>query len=236
VTSSGLLGPTGQPLRIGRKKPLRLSEIEKAVQRGMTTTTRKVGEGQAAFALTTTVDVQPFRWDTNQFYERLGLDPSCPRIDIVRAYHESPRSTADEHLHYATAAKALLKKAKRALYDRILLGSFYGDDPALDKRRTTPDEEQLAAPDTGWAYYADGTVSDDDVAAYDFEPARTLLTSALAPWARTQEHTPYVALGLTRDATRWIQVGYFPVLMLGVDDQVTEAYALHVADLLAANS
>ena len=217
-----------------------MSEIERELKKALaeTTTPRKIGDGPAGFALATTPAIQPFRWDSNCFYDRLGLEPGCPRIEIVRAFQESPRKTAEEHLYYATAAKALLKKLKRTLYDALPLGSYYGDDPALIAAINSDEEDGLSFNDEPptWSYYASEEVSDADVRNYDFGRVRSLLVTALAPWAMQQDEVPYIGLGLTSTETRWVPVGYLPVLMLGVDEEVTEEYASGLAVELQRNT
>ena len=231
--SSVLLGPTGQPIRTGQRKPLNLRTIEAELKAALAENPEptKIGDGPAGFALTKTADRQPFRWDANQFYERLGLEAGCPRVEIVRAYQESPRETSEQHLHYATAAKALLKKTKRRMYDALPLGAFYGDDPALAEAINDLDDDERLAPleAPGWAYYAEGDITEEDVAGYDWASVRTILTDALASWAAEQDEVPYVGLGLTTMETRWVPVGYLPILLIGVDTEVTEAYASQIA-------
>lgn len=235
--SSTLLGPTGQPIRIGHRRPLRLSTIERELKTAlrMTETPRKVGEGPAGFALAKLPEAQPFRWDSNKFYARLGLEPGCPRVDIVRAFHDSPRETGEQSLYFSTAAKALLKKSVRRLYDSLSLGHYLGDDPALVRaiHADEDDDDRLGVNEPmEWAYYADGSITEDDVKQYDFGPVRTMLVSALAPWAESLDDIPFIGLGLTSGETRWVPVGYLPVLMLGVDVEVTEEYASQIAALL----
>jgi hypothetical protein len=240
---SVLLGPTGTPIRIGNRRPLRLSAIERELRLALKMTEeapRRVGDGPSGFPLATLPEAQPFRWDSNCFYARLGVAPDAARVDIVRALQDSPRETAAQHLWYATAAKALLKRHIRRLYDALPLGSYLADDPSLIRSILPDDDEDrpLVPVDevAGWSYYAEGSVTDEDVQRYDFSPIRTLLVGALSSWANGLEDSPYIGLGLTSRETRWVPVGYLPVLMLGVDEEVTEEYASQIAAMLQRSS
>lgn len=121
------------------------------------------------------VELQPFCWDTNGFYRRLGLAPGAPRIEVARAYmamdgHRSTRLTR--------AAITLINRFTKVAYDRIPLGSFWMLDEDLDAGRL--DGDLVAAEDDGWAYY----VSDvpDDYVPGDELIAAVLATITLDVW------------------------------------------------------
>lgn len=234
--SSTLLGPTGKPLRRDRRQTMTQERLQQSRLGQMRATSpRKIGDGPAAFSLSMTVELQPFRWDTNSFYRRLGLEPDCERIDIAAAFTDAPRPTAEADLYYTTAAKALLKKDVRRRYDSIPLGAFFGDDPDLDDARTSVDDEDgLASPTLNeWAIYADPCVSDEVAKAWDPTPLRTEITQALSNWG-SRFDSPCIGLGITRTNPRWDMVGNFPVLFFGVDTEVTREYIVRVANAFIA--
>lgn len=233
--SSTLLGPTGRPLRRDRQKEVTQERLQRSLGQMRARSPRKIGDGPAAFSLCVDVEIQPFRWDTNSFYRRLGLTPGCDRIEIARAFNEAPRPTSEADLYYTTAAKNLLKKDVRRRYDSIPLGSFFGDDPDLDDVRLSDDDDEALVPlePPSWSIYADPCVDDAVAKEWDPSPLRTSITAALSNWARRFDD-PRIGLGLTNTSPRWEMVGNFPVLFFGVDSEVTEEYIVRVANAFIA--
>lgn len=229
-----LLGPKGTPLRRDRQKPVTDKRLREALTH-LKTTPRKIGDGPASFSISTTVEIQPFKWDTNSFYRRLNLDPDCERIEIAAAFHNAPRPTHAADLHYSTAAKNLLKKDVRRRYDAVPLGAFFADDPALDAARCPVDMESPleGMTRTEWAVYADPCVSDADVEEWDPTALRTGIIEVLSNWGK-RFSDPQVGLGLTRTNPRWEMMGNFPVLFIGVDMSVTREYLVRVANVFMA--
>ena len=228
---SSVLGPRGQTIRRDRRQTLTNRELTKSLQSAMKDRPRKVGKGPAAFSLCLDLDRQPFKWDTNSFYRRLGLGPDASRVDIAReGQRRTDRVSVEEHLRMTTAAKAILKKKKRPIYDAVSLGDFYADDPALDRSRTELETNGEALEDPSqwtWAVYADSCVTNEEAEAWDSSPFRSSLTLALASWGRSFDD-PMIALGVTRTDPRWEQLGDFPVLFVGLDSEPSEAYTAHV--------
>jgi len=234
--SSTLLGPTGKPLRRDRPQTMTQERLQRSSLGQMRAASpRKIGDGPAAFSLSMTVEHQPFQWDTNSFYRRLGLEPDCERIEIAIAFNDAPRPTAEADLYYSTAAKALLKKDVRRRYDSIPLGAFFGEDPDLDDVRLSEDEDEAMVPVTvdEWAVYADPCVGDDVAKAWDSGPLRTALIESLSNWA-SRFDDPRIGLGLTRTNPRWDMVGNFPVLFFGVDTEIDREYIVRVANAFIA--
>lgn len=191
-----------------------------------------VGDGECLFPCTVEVDIQPFRWDTNGFYRRLGIGTDASRVEIGRAVIEAPRPTADDDRRIITAASALLKKKRKAQYDRLVLGRFYGEDPDLIESVLSEENEADETP-AGWSHWADTDISEDAVRQYDFSLARALLARAIQPWAKEQPFDVLISLGLTRGWDRWTQIGNIPVFFIGVASVVDESYATQVAASLA---
>lgn len=230
AASRQLLGPTGQPIRRDRKQ----SHTQKTLRdslKYLQLRPRKIGDGPTAFSLTISVDHQPFRWDSNQFYGRLGVEPDAERVEIARAYQDAPRPTQQADLYYTTAAKTLLKKDERRRYDALQLGMFWGNDPGLDDARIDTETgeglEQFSP--LRWAHYADPCVTEVEATSWDSSEIRTGLVRILSRWA-TRFDDPRVAVGVTRTEPRWEQMGAFPVLFVGVDECVTEEYLVRVAN------
>ena len=109
--------PLGETIRIGATASPRLLSNQR--------TTRLHGDGPVEATASLTIEQQPFCWDNNGFYRRLGLEPGAPRIEVARAYmdlngHRSSRLT--------NAATVLIDKHTKRIYDRLPLGTFWGAD------------------------------------------------------------------------------------------------------------
>lgn len=200
---------------------------------------RRVGEGQTAMAAVTELETQPFKWDTNCFYRRLGVDPYCERVEIARAFGNlDPRHP--NFSWYATAARVLLKKPLRAAYDRLALGAFWSDDPDLkDYALEGMINGDFLDASVEWGIYADPNVSDEMAESVD--PAwRPSIVEAVARFAR-RARTPYpffIGLGACRgeEGIRWETIGYIPVLFVPIDTPVDRRYVEHAAELLVRNA
>ena len=221
----------GATRRLDRSATLTSSKMAEAFRRFEGP--RKVGKGPPHFVASTGIERQPFKWDTNSFYRRLGLTPDADRVEIARAFSELDPSAPD-FLYYATAAKVLLKKYQRMIYDAISLGLFYADDPAIVQRMLQMVFENGGVPpeDVEWAVYADSGVSDDD--AQRIDPLwRSMLSAEIARKTKHWPSPPAIGLGVAyRANVRWEQVGYLPVLFVAIDSRPSERYVVEAVETL----
>ena len=220
--------PMGETIRRGTKT-LTTGEIREAMrvigQRGP----RKVGDGPAAFTATTVIDRQPFRWDTNCFYRRLGLDTSVSRLDILRRF--LALDLQQDFLRLAVAASVLLSKEKRSRYDALILGTFWGEDPDLIDTRVRG--ELGGQFDNEWAVYADPKITDQQARALSSE-WRTMMVAELAPRLAHLDQAPFIGVGVTPTVftARWEQVGMYAVFFVPLDAVPTPEYVRDAADEL----
>lgn len=153
---SGLLGPTGMPIRLDSGGSQR--QLWNQVRRP---TNRLIGDQRnAESSSTAALDSQPFIWDSNGFYRRLGLEPGASRVEVARAYQ-----TLDGHRSAAltNAAEVLINKYTKRQYDRLPLGVLWADDVLLPPHADLEGEFEAANPgDAEWAYYLIG-VEDEEL-------------------------------------------------------------------------
>jgi hypothetical protein len=184
---------------------------------------RKIGDGQASFAATTVLDRQPWRWDTNRFYARLGVSPHATRVEIAAAYIECDgyRSPA---LTYAFSV--LVDKKVRPHYDALPFGTLWAQDPAFSVGLANDEFESAHLPD-GWAYYLDADL--------DEAPAPDEWRSALAhALTGTALEGMGLCVGVTGSSPRIDVLGFNIVAYVPVDTRVTHDYALSIASELLA--
>lgn len=220
--------PMGRTIKRG-SRPLTNRMLREAMQQYALSSPRKIGDGQATFASSTTIDSQPFKWDTNCFYRRLGLEPDAPRIEIVRRFLEL--DPQQNFLYLATAAEVLLSKDKRSRYDRLIIGTFWGGDPDLIKSQING---EMAAPDQGsWTVYADLDITDEDARTLTSD-WRNKLSAALAPRLSKLPIMPEIGVGVCRSIflSRWEMIGHYAVFFVSLDAEATPEYVLAAADEL----
>jgi hypothetical protein len=214
-----------QPIRRGYRAPLTEREMQRAFE--MTRRHRPLDKHRrigdvAAFPPIVALERQPFRWDTNGFYRRLGLETTASRLDIVRAFLElDPRQ---DFYRLAFAAEVLLSKTKRPRYDALSIGTFWAGDPDLGEARGL---ERLKV-DT-WGIYADGTITDEQALTVS-AIWRSMLAMALAPLLADVDPLPFVGIGVTaaKADSRWEQVGHFAILFVPLDEEPSLEY-VHTA-------
>lgn len=224
--------PIGETIKRGQR-PLKSSEIREAMMRMQRTGPRKVGSGSASFSPTIIIEQQPFRWDTNCFYRRLGLDPSATRLDVVRAF-QSLEPQDQGFIRFAVAAEVLLSKEKRSRYDRLMIGNFWPGDPDLIASQL--DGEMGAIDQDEWAVYADSEVSDEDALKLTSD-WRNQLSAVLAEkfsHSMTPGQVPHIGVGVcpTVFHSRWEMVGWYAVYFVPLDAPVTPEYIHAAADEL----
>lgn len=112
--------PTGETLRLDRSvwQPPQQSR----------STTRLLGDGPPEANPSHAIERQPFVWDGNGFYRRLGLKPGASRREVAEAYM---RLGGQRSSRLTTAARTLIDKRTKPYYDAMMLGSLWPDDEDL---------------------------------------------------------------------------------------------------------
>jgi len=188
---------------------------------------RKIGDGPATFSASITLDRQPFVWDCNQLYARLGVSTDAARIDIAKAY-----LALDGHLDYRLtyAFAVLANKAVRKLYDSMPLGSLLSTDPDLAVGIALDQFEPVG--DSEWSYYLDADL-DEAPAHWSPDVWRHALADALAG---TALDGLALCVGVTASDSHISVLGYNLVIFTIVDITDVRAYAHAVASELLAIS
>ncbi len=165
TTDPSRLGlPRHQAKKIGPSaSPRRLRSLMETIR----TSARLHGDGPAEASSNLCIEQQPFRWDTNGFYRALGLTPDATRVEIAHAYIERNGYTSE---WITSAARTLIDKDTRRVYDALPLGSFWGDDSRL-RDRLHEDDPDLVPHDAGvwWSVYLAEGVPDSAAATLDPE-------------------------------------------------------------------
>lgn len=183
---------------------------------------RRVGDGPSASTSNHAIERQPFRWDTNRFYARLGLTPEASRVEIARSFieHGGHGSSA-----MTTAITLLLNKQSRRFYDALIIGSFWGGDEALQHHRLDPGASEFQMGQPEWSVYADHDVSDDE--AHSLSPDwRTRIGFLL--W-RSGVSVRF-SLGVTNGDPRLEVIGYEIVIFLPLAVKPEWEYAATIAE------
>jgi hypothetical protein len=210
-----------RPSRI-RLSSLPTSAFEERIRQALTTPTRRL-VGPPEFCLASPaqhIEQQPFVWDCNGFYRRLGLEPGVPRIEVARAYMalDGHRSSA-----LTTAARTLIDKVTKRWYDRLPLGHFWADDEALVQSFFSGDLDHPETPD--WSYYVedvpDGYSPDDGLVTH------TMAIIGLRMWEAGHDF-PF-AVGFTTRTPRVEILGYRVVALLPLTGKDAVHYASQVA-------
>lgn len=188
---------------------------------------RKIGDGPATFSASTTLDRQPFVWDCNQLYARLGLATDATRVEIARAYLD-----LDGHLDYRLtyAFAMLVNKATRRFYDAMPLGSILSNDPDLAVGIALDQFEPIT--ESAWGYYLDADL-DEPPPEWSPDMWRHALADA---FAGTALDGTMLCVGATGSDPRIAVLGYNLVIFTIVDIADVRAYAHAVASELLAMS
>lgn len=190
--------PWGEP-------PPRMAQQWNAWQRQQQSETtpriRLIGDGPVESSTTFAIERQPFCWDCNGFYRRLGLPPGAPRIEVARAYmdlngHRSALMT--------NAVEVLLSKHLKPLYDSLPLGKLWPYDLAL-MDKILAGAMQRSDDNDGWAYYLtddiDPSILDEKWVIDQVEKVRHLVSIEL------QGEVQRIAMGIAMEHLTVI-VGY----------------------------
>ncbi len=187
---------------------------------------RRVGEGPSRSSTSHAVERQPFRWDNNRFYARLGLEPDATRVAIARRFLEVGGHSSSA---LTTAIQLLLDRDRRRFYDALLLGTFWAGDESLQHHRLRPDAGEMVvhSGDAEWSVYADYDVSDEE--AMSIHPGwRSRI--GLMLWQAGV--TVGFSLGVTKGEPRIELVGYEVVVFLTLALTPEWEYAAEVVSVM----
>ncbi len=210
--------PKGQTIRLG-DRGLRqpLPSLSQPI--------RLVGDGPCVASTSHDIERQPFCWDTNGFYRRLGLPPGAPRIEVARAYMD-----LDGHrsIPMTNAAEVLLNRRTKPLYDALPLGTLWPNDVLLVEAVLSGDFEVAKLQDDDWAFYVDSidpsVVDRDQLGVWRFMIAYLL-------W-RAHSPATHFAMGARRGDGNVSVVGFRLVAFVPVDSKPAWEYCASIAQEL----
>ena len=209
--------PSGQTIRLG--------SVVLPPPRPNTQRIRLIGDGPCVASTSHAIERQPFCWDSNGFYRRLGLPPGAPRVEVARAFmerdgHRSPMMT--------NAAEVLLNRRTKRLYDALPLGALWPFDLALVDAVISGDFEVAKLDDDDWSFYVDSIderrVDEDLLGVWRWMIA-FLLWRANSP-ARS------FAMGACESEINVSIVGFRAVAFVPLDFKPTWEYASSIAQAL----
>jgi len=190
---------------------------------------RLVGNGSASCTSWLGVERQPFIWDCNQFYARLGLPAGASRVEVATAYL---RLDGYRDIYLTNAAEVLINKHSKRAYDALPLGTFWADDIRLRQEIVNNDAHgfDLDTP-CGWACYADDEVSDEEVAVFAANVWRCLISLSL--WMQGVGNIHF-AVGATKSDARVTVVGFRNVAFCPLTLPLSVDYVASIARGLAS--
>lgn len=206
--------PKGQTIKLGHRgspTPPRSPRTDRP---------RLIGDGPSESSTSHTLDRQPFCWDCNGFYRRLGLAPGVPRIECARAFLELEGYKSS---YLTNAARVLTNKDTKRRYDALPLGTFWPDDEALVA--AIIDGEMVAVRDTEWSFYILGDIDPERIDRNDMSMWRTMI--GLLLW-RAGVPLRRFALGVAEEPSAAI-VGYRIVCFLPLTSKPAWPYAAAIA-------
>lgn len=207
--------PQGSTIRLGsrgsQRPPLR---IEQSI--------RLIGDGPCVASTSHALDIQPFCWDCNGFYRRLGLDPGAPRIEVARAFQDldGHRSSA-----LTNAAEVLLNRRTKRLYDALPLGSLWPDDELLVQAVISGDFDVVQLDGAAWSFYVDA-VDPDRVDQELLGVWRWMIAYLL--W-RARSPVRGFAMGVAASELNVSRVGFRLVAFVPVDSKPSWEYCSAIA-------
>lgn len=212
--TSASWSPQGQTRRLGQSdSPRPMPRIEQPI--------RLIGDGPCVASTSHAIETQPFCWDTNGFYRRLGLPPGAPRIEVARAFMEMDGHRSSM---LTNAARVLIDKRTKKLYDATPLGSLWPDDESLAEAVISGDFE-VVQQDTSWAYYVDGVTPTDD----DREHLATFRWMVAYLLFRSSSPANRFALGVCSGEPYVGRVGFRLVAFVPFDSKPSWEYASSIA-------
>lgn len=214
MTSKPWTTPRGSTIRlgsIGSQQPL--PRIEQPI--------RLIGDGPCVASIGHGLDRQPFCWDCNGFYRRLGLPAGAPRIEVARAFMDldGHRSSV-----LTNAAEVLLDKRTKRLYDSLPLGALWPDDELLEQAVVSGDFEVVKL-DEEWSFYVDSI--DPAIVNRDVLGTWRWMIAFLL-W-RAKSPVRGFAMGATRGEHNVSRVGFRLVAFVAIDSKPSWEYCTQIA-------
>lgn len=184
--------------------------------------TRLIGDGPPESSTNHGIERQPFVWDCNGFYRRLGLKPGASRREVAQAYLALD---GEKSSRLTLAAATLIDKVAKRHYDAMPLGSFWPFDPDLVHAIIDGD---LAPDKSVWSVYVYEMEGDDIVPAVRARIDTWRWMIGLLMWRSGIEGRFAMGLALNGFAG---DVGFRKVLFVPLDAEPSWQYA---ADLVVA--
>ncbi len=215
MTSKPWTVPQGSTIRLGSRGSQRpMPKIEQPI--------RLIGDGPCVASSSHALDIQPFCWDCNGFYRRLGLPPGAPRIEVARAFQDldGHRSSA-----LTNAAEVLLNRRTKRLYDTLPLGALWPNDELLVQAVISGDFDVVKLDDGSWSFYVDSInpdLVDRDVVGLWRWMIAYLLWRAKSP-------VRGFAMGVTRGESNVSRVGFRLVAFVPIDSKPSWEYCTAIA-------
>lgn len=213
--------PQGQTIRLGQRDSVKQPPNPKASR------PRLIGDGPPEAATQHGIERQPFCWDCNGFYRRLGLPPGAPRIEVARAFLEVQGYRSS---YLTNAARVLTNKVTKRLYDALPLGAWWPDDEALVEAIIS--SEMVEARGAEWAYYLLGDIDEDSVTPLWLSEWRTMIALLIY---RSGMPVRFFSMGVAEDMSVAI-VGYRLVVFVPLTSKPAWDYVrsivLAIQDLL----
>lgn len=211
--------PTGETRRLDRSVWQPPPESQPIV--------RLLGDGPPEASTSHTIERQPFVWDGNGFYRRLGLAPGATRRQVATAYMalDGQRSS-----RLTTAARTLIDKSAKRSYDAMALGNLWPDDENLVEGVLAGDIEKVAAVNAEWSVYAYRQTFDKLLPATTARINTWRCMLALVMWRC--DMICHFAMGIADFGTAAI-VGYRKVIFVPLDMEPNWQYAADLVVLLS---
>jgi hypothetical protein len=186
-----------------------------------TSQTQLIGDGPPEASTSHAIETQPICWDCNGFYRRLGLPPGSPRIEVARSFQDldGHRSSA-----LTDAARVLLNRGTKKLYDALPLGALWPDDEMVTRAVIEGDLEVVGP--QGWSFYIWGDVDPDSVDQDLLGVWRWMVAFLL--W-RSRSPADRFAMGVVMGEGSVAIVGFRIVAFVPLDLKPTWEYASEIA-------
>lgn len=214
MSSKPWMTPSAPTRKLGHNaSPRSMPRIEQPI--------RLIGDGPCVASTSHALDIQPFAWDCNGFYRRLGLPPGAPRIEVARAFMDldGHRSSA-----LTNAARVLLNRVTKKAYDALPLGFLWPDDELLVQAVIGGDFE-VTSPHGVWSFYVDD-VRPDDADLDTLSVWRWMICFLL--WRAKSPATGF-AMGVSQGEINVSLVGFRIVVFVPVDSKPSWEYCSRIA-------
>ena len=183
---------------------------------------RLIGNGPPESSVEHALDRQPFCWDCNGFYRRLGLPPGAPRIEVARNFLEMQGYRSS---WLTNAARVLTNKSTKRAYDVLSIGTFWPDDESLIEAIIS-NEMVCVHNDEGWSFYVIGDIDPNDISIEDLSTWRFMISYLF--W-RAKSPVRLISMGVALDA-RAAVVGRRLVAFVPLTSKPSWSYASTIAE------